>query len=191
MIRTLLLVGTFFVSTVTGGALAQSTDSSAQDAAQAGQIDGYLGAIHSPPGADTWRALGPAALARLREHLDNPQAQPTLRARAADALATVGGPQDADRLAAWATDATAPQLLRERALVAAHALLTPAAGHSMVLRALDDARSPGLRAAAAGLLARTPNADGCNLLRARAAQQAGKDRVLFKRALKLCAAPPK
>ena len=145
-------------------------------------VDAYLGSIDTPIAPSRWRALGPAAAPLLEQVLDDAQAFPTRRARALEGLAWAAPERAAPRLAALSQREEEPIVVRVAAMQGAARLLPSPELAAALLPVVRSAREPGLRAAAAGLLARSAHPP-CKALRAQAALE---EPGAFERALLRC-----
>ena len=146
-------------------------------------VETYLGSIDTPIPAARWQALGPAAGPVLEQVLDDPKAFPSRRAKALDGLVWAAPERAAPRVTRLAQSEDEPIVVRVAALHGA-VLLQPARQLVATLRpVLESAREPGMRAAAAELLARHGRSAGCQAVRAQAGREATG---AFDRALARC-----
>jgi hypothetical protein len=156
------------------------------DAEVAERAVAYLGAIDRPVSAETWRALGPRAVAPLEAIARDPQALPTRRARALTALSTLGG----DRARQVVLDAVragqGPYAVRASALRAAGRLLDAKALAAELRPVMEGRDEAALRATAAEVLARHAGASGCTAVKSQALREHGAARLGFERALERC-----
>lgn len=146
------------------------------------EVSAYLGAIHEPVPAETFRALGPGAEDALADFART-DPSPVRRLRALEALAALGGPR-AEAVHREVAGSAAPRAVRRGAVRGLARLAGPAGAMRAVGPFLEQDRDPAVRAAAAEALALHAPAEGCARVRARAKVDA--ERARFGRALADC-----
>lgn len=144
------------------------------------KVEALLGAIDRPVTAEQWRSLGPNAAAALEEIATDPQQFPSRRAKAVEGLAAVAPARAAPLLGKMARDekeATVVRVSAMRSLPADRAV-------AELKPVLQSARSPGMRKAAADVLARQKA--GCALVKQQAARERAGVREAFRPAVERC-----
>jgi HEAT repeat protein len=163
------------------GLQAQLTDAEVVEQAQA-----LLGAIDTPISAAQWKALGPRAEPLLAALVDDDSELPTRRARAIDALVTVGGEQTRARFARVAEGDGQPFVVRLSALRGLGAIV-PASELPVVLGALlTKAPDSRVRAAAGEVLALKGKGTACAAVEAQLQREGADGQAQFHRAAKTC-----
>jgi hypothetical protein len=148
------------------------------------RVEGYLGAIDRPIGAARWKALGPQA-APLLEAVIADQAQfPSRRAKAVDGLVAAAPDRAAALVGKLARDERQPSVVRVAAMHGAGQVLPSAKAVSELRPVLRTAKSRGVRAQAAEVLARTQG--GCAEVRGQVEREQAQNRDAFARAMKQC-----
>jgi HEAT repeat protein len=162
------------------GLQAQLTDAEVVEQAQA-----LLGAIDTPISAAQWKALGPRAEALLAALVDDDSELPTRRARAIDALVTVGGEQTRARFARVAEGDGQPFVVRLSALRGLGAIV-PASELPVVLGPLlTKAPDSRVRAVAGEVLA-LKGKGACSAVEAQLQREGPDGQAQFHRAAKTC-----
>jgi HEAT repeat protein len=146
------------------------------------QVQAYLGAIHGAVPAETFRALGPAAVDALVDFART-DPMPMRRLRALDALAALRDPR-AEAIHREVLASDAPRAVRRAAVRGLAWLAGPARAPEALAPLLERDRDPAVRAAAAEALSRAAPAAGCARIRARARVEPEPAR--FGRALETC-----
>lgn len=154
------------------------------DPALRARLEPLLGSIDRPVSPETWKRLPPGARAALEAIASDPAQFPSRRAAALSGLAALGGDGSLHRR--LAEDASAPYLVRARALRGLGALLPESERSVALLRLLRDDGDRRIRAAAAETLAHSSTADGCSAVRAQALREPADGRQRFERALATC-----
>jgi len=156
------------------------------DAEVESRVRTYLGAIDTPISADRWRALGPRAVAPLEAVLRDPNALPSRRAKAVEALSVVGGARARQLVLETARAEQEPFGVRASALRGAPRVL-PAKELARQLRpVMERAEDPTIRATAAEVLARHAAKSSCAAVRAQASREEGEARGQFANAIERC-----
>lgn len=153
------------------------------------RVASYLGAIDRPVPAETWRALGPAAVPHLEAALRSDDL-PTRRAAAVAALAEIGGERARALIVEAARTERERFVVRSAALHATPRVLPRAALLDALKPALESASSPRVRAVAADVLARDGGAEACAAVKAQVRREAGGARGRFAKAVARCRAGP-
>jgi hypothetical protein len=149
------------------------------------EVRGLLGAIDTPIPASRWQSLGAQARPALEALGADPEALPTRRAKAVDALAALGSEADGPRFLALALDAAAPFVVRLAAVRALGATVPVAALPAALAPALEAPGDSRLRAAAARVLAeRAPEA--CAALAPRVRAEAASVRGQYAPVARAC-----
>ena len=150
------------------------------------QVERFLGVIDLPVPLERWRSLGPAAVPLLESVLADGSALPSRRAGAVVGLAAIGGPSARARVLAVA--ASREELLAVRVTaIRASPLLTGTRELLLSLRPLmQESQPPGVRAAAAEVLAKAVPEKACPTVRGQAEREAPES-LYLARALSLCA----
>jgi HEAT repeat protein len=149
------------------------------------RVDSWLGAIDRPVPAPAWRELGAAAVPHLEAALRSDEL-PTRRAAAVNGLAAIGGPRARAAILDAANAEEQRFVVRAAALRAAPRLVPRAELAGALRPALEKARSPQVRATAAGVLARSGGAAGCAAAKAQAARETGEAREKVGQAAARC-----
>ncbi|OFX20417.1 MAG: hypothetical protein A2V77_02725 [Anaeromyxobacter sp. RBG_16_69_14] len=152
----------------------------------ANRVRAYLGAIDTPIPAARWRALGPRAVAPLEAVVRDPEALPSRRSKAVDALSVVGGERARELVLETARSEREPFGVRASALRGASRLLATKDLVKELRPVLEGARDPTVRATAAEVLARHAGPSSCRAVRAQAAREGGDVRGRFTPALVRC-----
>lgn len=153
------------------------------------RVLGLLGAIDRPVSPEAFRALGAEGEAALAE-LARSRELPPFRARALEVLAALRSPGAEELHRALARDPAAPATVRRAAVRGLGGLLAPAPAVATLRPLLAGDPDAGVRAAAAGALARASPADGCAAVRRQAAREPAGTRAAFRRALAACEPGP-
>ncbi len=146
------------------------------------EVRAYLGAIHEPVPAETYRALGPGAEDALADFART-DPSPIVRLRALEALAALGGSR-AEAVHREVAESAAPRAVRRGAIRGLARLAGEADAPRVLGPFLERDRDPAVRAAAAEALAREAPAQGCARIRARA--RVDPERARFSRAIADC-----
>ena len=160
------------------------------DAEVAERAVAYLGAIDRPVSAETWRALGPRAVAPLEAVARDPQALPTRRSSALSALSAIGGERARQVVLDAVRAGREPYAVRASALRAAGRLLDAKALAAELRPVMEGRDEAALRATAAEVLAHHGGAGGCTAVKKQALLERGAARVGFERALARCGGSP-
>jgi hypothetical protein len=148
------------------------------------RIDTYLGAIDRPVTSARWKALGPRAAPILEAVIADDAQFPSRRAKAVDGLVAAAPDRAATLLGKLARDERQPTVVRVAAVHGAGQVLPPAKALSELRPVLRGAKSMGMRAQAAEVLARKQG--GCAEVRGQVAREAEQHRDAFARAMKQC-----
>jgi hypothetical protein len=155
------------------------------DAEVAQRVRTYLGALDAPISANRWRALGPRAVPVLATIAKDPDALPTRRAKALDALSALGGTTARDTVLELVRSEEPPFAVRASAIEGAGRLLAATDLSRELETILKRAGEAPVRAVAAETLARhAPSA--CGKVRAQVAREAPGHRASFGKALDRC-----
>jgi hypothetical protein len=152
----------------------------------ANRVRAYLGAIDTPIAAERWRALGPRAVTPLEAVVRDPDALPSRRAKAVDALSVLGGARAKQLVLETARSEHEPFGVRASALRGASRLLATKELVKQLRPVLEGAHDPTVRATAAEVLARHAARSSCQAVRAQAAREGGDVRGRFTPALARC-----
>ncbi len=144
----------------------------------------YLGAIDRPITAEQWRALGPAAADVLEPIATDANEFPSRRAKALEGLSAIAPDRAAPLVGRMARDEREAPVVRVAAMRGAAMVLPPARALTELKPVLQSARSPGMRSAAADVLARGKS--GCAAVRKQAARERPEHREAFRNALARC-----
>ncbi|HEX9288652.1 MAG TPA: hypothetical protein VF904_03925 [Anaeromyxobacteraceae bacterium] len=155
------------------------------DAEVESRVRTYLGAIDTPISADRWRALGPRAVAPLEAVLRDPEALPSRRAKAVEALSVVGGARARQLVLETAHSEQEPFGVRASALRGAPRVLPAKELVKQLRPVMEGAQDPTVRAAAAEVLARHAAKSSCAAVRAQASRE-GEARGQFANAVERC-----
>jgi len=148
------------------------------------RVEAYLGAIDRPVGASRWKALGPQAAPILEAVIADEAQFPSRRAKAVDGLVAAAPDRAASLVGKLARDERQPSVVRVAALHGAGEVLPPAKAVSELRPVLRTAKSTGMRAQAAEVLARKQG--GCAEVRGQVARESQQHRDAFSRAMKQC-----
>lgn len=148
------------------------------------RVEAYLGAIDRPVTAERWKALGPRAAPILEAVIADSSQFPTRRAKAVDGLVATAPERAAEVVGKLARDEKEAGVVRVAAMHGAAQVLPAPRALSELRPVLQSARSAGLRAEAADLMARKKG--GCAEVRGQVAREKAEHRGAFERALKRC-----
>jgi hypothetical protein len=154
------------------------------DAELRARVDAYLGGIDRPIGSARWKALGPRAAPVLEAVIADEKEFPSRRAKAVDGLVAVSPDRAAALVGKLARDEKQPPVVRVAAIHGAGKVLPPAKAMTELRPVLRSARSTGMRAQAAEVLARKQG--GCAEVRGQVAREQVEHRDAFARAIKQC-----
>lgn len=148
------------------------------------RVDAYLNALDRPVPPADWKALGPPASPLLEAVIADETELPSRRAKAVNGL-VAAAPDRASRLMGTiAKDERQPVVVRIAAMHGAGQVLPPSRAISELRPVLRSARSAGMRAEAADVLARRQG--GCTEVRDQVARERSEHRAAFTRAMKRC-----
>jgi HEAT repeat protein len=150
------------------------------------RVEAYLGAIDTPIRAADWRALGPGAVAVLRERAAARDELPSRRARAVDGLAAVGGRGAEKAVLELARTAGHPFVVRSAALRGAGRLLPTEKLLPALRPVLEGPGQARVRAVAAEVLAHHAGKEACPSVRAQVTREREEHRAQFHRAVTIC-----
>jgi len=157
------------------------------DAEVRARVESLLGTIDRAIPADSWRALGPAAIPVLAEIAASEDQMPSTRSMALGALG-VADPVRAEDIARALVDAPdAPVTVRETAVRTLGRVLSPVQLRAALAPALRSARPVGLRSVAAETLARHAGQEACAEVMDQVSLEPAADHPRFERAAALCA----
>ena len=148
------------------------------------RVEGYLGAIDRPVGAARWKALGPQAAPILEAVIADEAQFPSRRAKAVDGLVAAAPDRAAPLVGKLARDERQPSVVRVAAMHGAGQVLSSAKAVSELRPVLRTAKSRGIRAQAAEVLARKQG--GCAEVRGQVEREQAENRDAFARAMKQC-----
>lgn len=148
------------------------------------RVETYLGAIDRPVGAARWKALGPQAAPILEGVIADEAQFPSRRAKAVDGLVAAAPGRAAAVVGRLARDEQQPAAVRVAAIHGAGQVLPPSKAMTELRPVLRSAKSTGMRAQAAEVLARKQG--GCAEVRGQVAREAEQHRDAFARAMKQC-----
>lgn len=148
------------------------------------RVDTYLGVIDRPIPAARWKALGPRAAPVLESVIASETELPTRRAMAIDALVLVAPDRAATLVGPLARDERQPVVVRVASMHGASRILSSRQALSELRPVLQSAKSTGLRAEAADVLA--TKRGGCAEVRTQVARERAEHREAFQRALRRC-----
>jgi HEAT repeat protein len=151
----------------------------------------YLGSIDTPITAAQWRQLGPRAVTALESELHDPNALPSRRARAINALSVIGGARAKQVVVETARAEGEPFGVRASALRGAARLLGTKELTSELRPVMENAREAPVRATAADVLAQHAGASTCGAVRAQAKRESEHERNQFAHALERCKSGPR
>jgi hypothetical protein len=154
------------------------------DAELRDRVDTYLGAIDRPIPAARWKALGPRAAPILEEVIADQSQFPSRRAKALDGLVAAAPDRAASLVGKLARDEKQPTVVRVAAVRGAGEVLPPAKAMTELRPVLRGAKSTGMRAHAAEVLAR--KAGGCAEVQGQVEREPAENRGAFTRAMKQC-----
>jgi HEAT repeat protein len=146
----------------------------------------YLGAIDTPITAAQWRQLGSRAVPALESVLHDPDALPSRRAKAVEALSVIGGQRAKQLVVETARSDQEPFGVRASALRGAGRLLGQKELAVELRPVMENAREAPVRATAADVLAHHAGASSCAAVRAQVRREHGHERAQFSRALERC-----
>lgn len=144
-------------------------------------VDALLGAYETQGDEATWKRLGEGAKPRLIEVLTSTDEMSLRRARAAEALGFLAGPEEVSLLASFAADTSNPATARGGALTGLGRALGPRAVGA-VSPYLNDA-DPLIRKRAARVLAELDTPESREALRERLPTVTGAEREEIERLL--------
>ena len=148
------------------------------------RVEAYLGTIDRPVPAVRWKALGPSAAPLLEAVIADEAQFPSRRAKALDGLVAAAPERAAAIVGKLARDEKQPGVVRVAAMHGA-AQVYPSSRVRRELRpVLQGARSTGMRAVAADLIATKKG--GCTEVRDQVAREKVEHRGAFERAMKRC-----
>jgi len=148
------------------------------------RVDGYLNALDRPVSSADWKALGPQAAPLLEAVIADETALPSRRAKAVNGL-VAAAPDRASRLVGTiAKDEQQPVVVRVAAMHGAGRVLPSSRAVRELGPVLRSAKSAGMRAEAANVLARKQG--GCADVRDQVARENSEHRPAFSRAMKRC-----
>jgi hypothetical protein len=148
------------------------------------RVETYLGTIDRPVTKERWKALGPDAAPLLEGVIADGSQFPTRRAKAVDGLVAVAPDRAAQLVGKLARDEKQPGVVRVAAMHGAAQVFPAPRAVSELRPVLQSARSAGLRAEAADLIAARQG--GCAEVRDQVAREKAEHRGAFQRALKRC-----
>ena len=148
------------------------------------RVEGYLGAIDRPIGAARWKALGPQAAPLLEAVIADEAQFPSRRAKAVDGLVAAAPDRAAAVVGKLARDERQPSVVRIAAMYGAGQVLPSPKAVSELRPVLRTAKSRGIRAQAAEVLARKQG--GCAEVRGQVEREQAENRDAFARAMKQC-----
>jgi hypothetical protein len=148
------------------------------------RVEAYLGAIDRPVGTARWKALGPKAAPILEAVIADHAQFPSRRAKAVDGLVAAAPDRAATLVGDLARDERQPSVVRVAAMHGAAQVLPPAKTVSELRPVLRTAKSTGMRAQAAEVLARKQG--GCAEVRGQVEREQAGNRDAFARAMKQC-----
>jgi hypothetical protein len=149
------------------------------------RVRAYLGNIDSHITADHWKALGPRAGSLLQSIALDPAQFPSRRAKAAYGLALAAPDQAEPVLTTLAQDESVASGVRIAAMQGMARIVAPATAARKLSKVLKSARDPGVRGAAAEVLAASGTA-GCDQVKAQVDREPPVQRNAFSRALARC-----
>jgi hypothetical protein len=152
----------------------------------ASRVRAYLGAIDTPIPEGRWRALGPGAVAALETVVRDPDALPSRRAKAVEALSVLGGARARTLVLETARSEQEPFGVRASALRGASRLLATKDLVKQLRPVMEGADDPTVRATAAEVLARHAARSSCQAVRAQAGREGSDVRGQFAPALVRC-----
>jgi hypothetical protein len=168
----------------TGATPQQPEQEQLSDAELRERVEAYLGAIDRPISAARWKALGPQAAPLLEAVIADEAQFPSRRARAIDGLVAAAPDRASQFVGAIARDERQPVVVRVAAMHGAGRVLPPSRAISELRPVLRNAKSAGVRAEAADVLARRQG--GCAEVRGQVARETSEHRAAFTRAMKRC-----
>jgi len=169
-----------------GTASGAASTSSLTDVQVDQRVRAYLGAIDQPVSADRWRALGPRAVTSLEAVVRDPQALPSRRGRALEALSLLGGARAKALLLESARSESEPFNVRASAMRGAARLFSARTLVKELRPVMQGAQDATVRAAAAEVLAEHAPSSACQAVAAQAARESPHRRAQFTRALESC-----
>jgi len=157
------------------------------DAEVRARVESLLGTIDRAIPADSWRALGPAAIPVLAEIAASEDQMPSTRSMALGALGAAD-PARAETIARALVDAPdEPLTVRETAVRTLGRVLSSVQLRAALAPALRSARPVGLRSVAAETLARHAGQEACAEVMDQVSLEPAADHPRFERAAALCA----
>ncbi len=148
------------------------------------RVETYLGAIDRPVSAARWKALGPRAAPLLEAIIADPSQFPTRRAKAVDGLVAAAPDRAASVVGKLARDEKEAGVVRMAAMRGTGKVFSSSRAIRELRPVLRSARTPGLRATAADVIAGEKG--GCAEVRAQIAREKAEHRPAFERAAKKC-----
>ncbi len=148
------------------------------------RVQTYLGSIDRSISPASWRALGSRAAPLLEAIIADPSQFPSRRAKAVDGLVAVAPDRAVQLVGKLARDENEETVVRVAAVHGAGQVFPSAKALSELRPVLQAARSAGLRAEAADVMARKKG--GCAAVRQQVARERPEHRGAFDRALKRC-----
>jgi hypothetical protein len=147
------------------------------------RVQVLLGNIDSRNLADHWKALGPRAADILEPIVQSASEFPTRRAMALDGLVIAAPERAAPVVAKLAVDEEQPIVVRMAALRGVGKTAPAATAAKSLSKVLRTDRDPGLRGAAAEVIA---SSGGCDQVKAQVAREDPTARLAFGRAIERC-----
>jgi hypothetical protein len=144
-----------------------------------------LGNIDTRHLAERWKALGPRAADTLEPIAQNPAEFPTVRAKALDGLVLAAPERAAAVVTRLALDEEQPVTVRMAALRGVGQTAPAATAAKSISKVLRTARDPGVRGAAAEVIAAS-GSKGCAEVKAQVAREEPDVRLSYGRALARC-----
>jgi hypothetical protein len=148
------------------------------------RVDAYLGTIDRPITAERWKALGPRAAPLLEAVIADKSQFPSHRAKAVDGLVALAPDRAAPIVGKLARDEKEETVVRVAAMHGVAQVFPSSRALRELRPVLQSARSAGVRAEAADVLARKKV--GCAAVRDQVARESDEHRPAFDRALKRC-----
>jgi hypothetical protein len=149
------------------------------------RIEAYLGSIDTRIPAARWKALGVRAADVLEPIVENESELPSRRAMAVSALVLVAPERAAPLVSRLAVDEKQPLPVRIESLHGVGRTSSPALAAQTASKVLRTAREPGVRGAAAEVMAGS-GSSGCAQVKAQVAREAAELRPAYRRALARC-----
>ena len=148
------------------------------------RIEANLAALDRPATGAEWKALGLPAGPILESIVADESQLPSRRAKALDGLVAADPARASRMVGTIAKDERQPVVVRVAAMRGAGRVLPSARALRELRPVLRSARSAGLRAEAADVLARKQG--GCAEVRDQVARETSEHRLAFTRAMKRC-----